>query len=159
METQKKIYLDQLGYERLQEEIRKAEENLRNIQRYKGEVAIYQGDNWHDNPTLYQTEMLERMAIHKLHNLKSKLDSVEFISPKSTTEALVQIGSTVTVCIYFDDQEETANFKLVTGSPIDSTEISIYSPLGEAVFGKAVDQTFTYSVNGNTITAKILNIQ
>ena len=159
MEGQKKIYLDKLGYERLREDIRKAEEKLRTIQRFKGEIAIHQGDNWHDNPTLYQAEMQEKMAIHELNNLNSKLDLVEIILPERTGKNVVHLGSNVTVSIRFDDEEEIINFNLITGSPVDSTEVSIYSPLGDAVLGKTINDEFTNSVNKNEITAKVLNVR
>ena len=46
---------------------------------YKGKTAIYQGDNWHDNPELYQTEYAERTLMIQIDNLKKQLENVELI--------------------------------------------------------------------------------
>ena len=48
--------LSKQGYEDYLKVINEKEKELADLRLYKGRDAIYQGDNWHDNPTLYQTE-------------------------------------------------------------------------------------------------------
>lgn len=55
-----KIRMDKEGLEKFKLEIRSVEDELSEIRMYKGKTAIYQGDNWHDNPELYQTEAKEK---------------------------------------------------------------------------------------------------
>ena len=46
-----KFKLNKQGYEAYQKEIERKEKELADLRIYKGTDAIFQGDNWHDNPT------------------------------------------------------------------------------------------------------------
>lgn len=70
-------------YDERVKEIEKLEEELTIIRKYKGDVAIHQGDNWHDNPILYQTELKETALMAQIKNLKDKLLTFEIISDRS----------------------------------------------------------------------------
>ncbi len=78
----KKIY--QYEYDNLLQEINNLEDELAKIRLYKGDVAIHQGDNWHDNPVLYQTELKESALMAKISKLKSELYSYEIIKERSS---------------------------------------------------------------------------
>ena len=73
----KKIH--QYEYDIRLKEIDKLEKELAKVRKYKGTVAIYQGDNWHDNPILYQTELKEVSLMAKIRNLKLELQNLEVI--------------------------------------------------------------------------------
>ena len=78
----KKVH--QYEYDNLLKSIEKLEEELAEIRKYKGEVAIYQGDNWHDNPILYQTELKETALMSQIRNLREELYSYEIIKERNT---------------------------------------------------------------------------
>ena len=78
----KKVH--QYEYDNLLKSIEKLEEELADIRRYKGEVAIHQGDNWHDNPILYQTELKETALMSQIRNLREELYSYEIIKERNT---------------------------------------------------------------------------
>lgn len=70
--------------------IKQVEEELAEVRMYKGKVAIYQGDNWHDNPELYQTELKEKYLMTKLHNLRQEFFQYEIIKER-TNEMISEI--------------------------------------------------------------------
>lgn len=78
----KKIH--QYQYDNLLKHIKDLEDELAKIRLYKGDVAIYQGDNWHDNPVLYQTELKESALMAKISQLRSELYSYEVIKERSS---------------------------------------------------------------------------
>lgn len=78
----KKIY--QYQYDNLLQNIKNLEDELAKIRLYKGDVAIHQGDNWHDNPVLYQTELKESALMAKISELRSELYSYEVIKERSS---------------------------------------------------------------------------
>ena len=84
----KKVY--QYEYDNLLKEIEELEKELAETRLYKGNVAIYQGDNWHDNPILYQTELKETALMAKIRNLKNKLMSYEVIKERDSSMISVE---------------------------------------------------------------------
>lgn len=78
----KKVH--QYEYDNFLKSIEKLEEDLAEVRRYKGEVAIHQGDNWHDNPILYQTELKETALMAQIRNLKEELYSFEIIKERNS---------------------------------------------------------------------------
>ena len=78
----KKVY--QYQYDNLLKAIKDLEDELAKVRRYKGDVAIYQGDNWHDNPILYQTELKESALMAKINELRTELYSCEVIKERNS---------------------------------------------------------------------------
>ena len=155
------IFLDRNGYEQYLKDIEEAEQKLREIQLYKGEVAIHQGDNWHDNPALYETEMNERMAIKRLEDLKNGLNNIQIIESSSIPDEkdTVSINSLVTLSIDFDGEIEEHTSRLVASVSKGLDELSINSPLGSAILGKHLNDCVEYKVNSNSVSAKIIKIE
>lgn len=153
-----KIKMDQKGYQDYLEEISKVEAELNNVRMYKGTDAIYQGDNWHDNPTLYQTESQERSIMYRLKEMREKLVNIEIVE-KTNNDELVDIGDTVVIDMIFalDDQEEQT-FTLIGGNPdfsLEIPQISINSPLGGAIYHKKIGDQASYMVEKRTINVLI----
>lgn len=78
----KKVH--QYEYDNYLKSIESLEEELAEVRKYKGNVAIYQGDNWHDNPILYQTELKETALMAQIRNLKTELFSLEIIQERNS---------------------------------------------------------------------------
>lgn len=78
----KKVH--QYEYDNYLKSIEKLEEDLAEVRRYKGDVAIHQGDNWHDNPILYQTELKETALMAQIRNLREELYSLEIIKERNS---------------------------------------------------------------------------
>lgn len=156
---QEKMKLNKQGYDEYLKAIEEKEKQLAAIRMYKGTDAIYQGDNWHDNPTLYQTEAQERALMVEISEMKQKLQNVEIVENLGN-ESLIDIGDIVRVDIIFaeDDREEEI-FKLIATTPsfdAEIKEVSINSPIGAAVYHKKVGDFATYKVRDNTFKIEIL---
>lgn len=154
----KQIKMDQEGFKKYLKEIEKLEEELSKVRMYKGQTAIFQGDNWHDNPELYQTEANERSLMQTIARMKDDISRIQIIE-RNLKSNKVDIGDVVRLLTIFapDDVEEMI-VKLVGANPDFNSEIrelSINSPLGAAIYGKEVDEELSYSVNGNVFQVKI----
>lgn len=78
-----------------------------------------------------------------------------------TNEITVQIGSIISIELVDLTNEETDYYtlKLVDASKkLEHGEISVKSPLGDALKDHKKDEIIPYSVNHINFTAKILNI-
>ena len=153
MKNDSVLRLNQKGYNDYLEAIKKKEEELRKIQLYKGTDAIYQGDNWHDNPTLYQTELKESSLIAEISKMRNTLANAEIVESLGD-ENLIDIGDTVLInTIYADDDVEEETFTLVGTTPdVLKGEISINSPLGNALYQHKVGDTVSYIVENHLIS-------
>lgn len=154
-----KLILDREGLAKFEQEIKDVEQQLADIRMYKGTDAIYQGDNWHDNPTLYQTELQEMSLIAQLKALRQKLETVEIVERDPNSD-VVQLGDVLKINMIFDkDDQDAMTIKLV-GRAGDAKgeipEISIESPLGNSVYKKRVSERVSYSVNGQEVLVDIL---
>lgn len=157
---EEKIKLNKKGYEDLLKEIERKEKELADLRLYKGQDAIFQGDNWHDNPTLYQAELKELTLMREISEKKYKLNNIEIVE-NIGDDNLIDIGDVVKIDMIFseiDREEET--FKLIGTTPnIDSTsaiqEISINSPIGKAIYHKKIGDTAEYKVNDKTFLIQI----
>lgn len=154
-----KIRLNKSGYEDYMKELEKKEQELARVRMYKGTDAIYQGDNWHDNPTLYQTELQEMALMREIREMKEKMNNIEIVENLGD-ESVVDIGDIVRIDMIFspDDREEEI-FKLVATSNFDLNaeirEVSINSPIGNAMYHKKIGDTASYKVNDRTFTIQI----
>ena len=156
---QEKMKLNKQGYDEYLKAIEEKEKQLAAVRMYKGTDAIYQGDNWHDNPTLYQTEAQERALMVEISEMKQKLQNVEIIESLGN-ESLIDIGDIVRVDIIFNEgnrKEEV--FKLIASSPsFDSEikEVTINSPIGVAIYHKKVGDFATYKVRDKVFKIEII---
>ncbi|MDD4795860.1 MAG: GreA/GreB family elongation factor [Bacilli bacterium] len=151
-----KLRMDLKGYQEYLAEIIKLEKQLNDLRKYKGTDAIYQGDNWHDNPTLYQVESQERSLMFRIKEMKEKALEIEIIE-KTANDELIDVGDTVVIDMIFapDDQEEQT-FTLIGGNPdfeLDIPQISINSPLGASIYHKKIGDQTSY-----TVEQRIINI-
>ena len=64
-------------YDAFLKEIDKVEKELVDVQLYKGRIAIFQGDGWHDNPIFRETEVKEKHLIAKLRLMKNRLSELK----------------------------------------------------------------------------------
>ena len=114
---EEKLKLNRNGYEDYLKEIEKKEKELADLRIYKGKDAIFQGDNWHDNPTLYQTELKEMSLMREIAQMKHRLNNIEIVE-NIGDESLVDIGDIVKIDMIFSENDyEEEIFKLVGTTP------------------------------------------
>lgn len=158
------LMLTKSGYENYQKEIKKKEEELRQLGIYKGKFAVWEGNVWHDNFAFEQTEIQERALIYTISQMKQALASATIIEdePSSNNNDTVVVNSKVHVKLnYSNDDCEELHLTLsgdVSGK-LDENTISINSPLGSCIFGKKVGFVGNYCVNGKNIKVTIIDIE
>ena len=158
---EEKIKLNKQGYEDYLKAIAEKEKKLADLRMYKGTDAIFQGDNWHDNPTLYQAELQERSLMREIAEMKHKLQNNVEIVENLGVEEIIDIGDVVKIdMIFSEDDREEEIFKLVATTPnlkfdAEIQEVSINSPIGNAMYHKKVGEIATYKVQDKTFTLQI----
>lgn len=156
--NKKIIKMDKEGFEKYKNQIVKLEEELANVRMYKGKTAIFQGDNWHDNPELYQTEAQERSLMQQIRDMKDNIRNIEIVE-KNENSDIIDVGDIVLIETIFDEDDiEEMTLKLVGGYGdlnCEIPEISINSPLGKSIYGKKVLEQTSYQVNGNIFNVLI----
>lgn len=84
----------------------------------------------------------------RIRYLERMLKTAQIVSENSADD---EVGMNNTVEVYFEDEDETEVFKLVTsvrGSSLNG-KISIESPMGKAILGHKVDDRVFVKVNEN----------
>lgn len=158
-----KMYLDENGYQEYLKEIDKIREKLKqnssDISEFMSDDAY--GDGWHDNFAYEQAMVKENMLRRELENKLKGLDNIVIIKNKNNSnKSKVELGMIVDI-EFADNSIETY---LITGAlSSDIFEkipaITINSPLGKAIYKKEKNTLFTYQVDNNTISGKIIDIR
>lgn len=91
-----------------------------------------------------------------LSKIDELIDKTELIKLESRLNNKVLIGSLVDLEIcYADGEIENESYYL--GLDLGENTISVFSPLGFAIYGANIHETVSYSVKGNYIEATVLN--
>ena len=157
-----KIYLDEAGYQEYLKELeiikKKIESNSKDIAEYMSDDAY--GDGWHDN-FAYEQAMQKENVLKRDLDLKLKgLNNIVIIKNKDKDGV---VGLNKIVDILFDGENEIETY-ILTGSSSSNMNssiptVTVNSPLGGAIFNKKKDDVFTYQVDKNTISGKIIDIR
>ena len=102
--NKKIIKMDKEGFEKYKNQIVKLEEELANVRMYKGKTAIFQGDNWHDNPELYQTEAQERSLMQQIRDMKDNIRNIEIVEKNENSDT-IDVGDIVLIETIFDEDD------------------------------------------------------
>lgn len=154
------FYVDNRGYQKLLEEVEKAERKLKNHRKTRGDsYSSSAGDGWHDNFDFEEMERQERLLNGDLQIKQERLKKAVIVD-KQDNENIVDIGDVLSLTLIFgEDDEETDVYKLSGTEAFNKDEnyniVSINSPLGQAIYLKPIGETVKYNVNGNTFDVKI----
>lgn len=157
----KAIYLTQEGYAQYLESIKLAEQRLTEIRHQKGEQASELSDKWCDNSS-FDIRLQEAMAITTLKELLKGKNNIVIVEEEHSSADIVDINSVVIIEFPADEygDAERVELKLVATPVKDSEhELSINSPLGQAVYKKKLHDEVTYEVNHHALKAKIIEIK
>ncbi len=155
MEKMEPIYLDQNGYNEFLRKIEELKEAIQaNNMGRKDAFDASSGDGW-DSPEFEELERTNMRLNGELRNMYESLNRVVIIQ-KHNNQEIVDIGDVILADMIFspDDMEEMT-FKLVGASGdfnAEIQEISINSPLGNAVYKKKIGDTCSYSVNNRNFS-------
>ena len=102
--------------------------------------------------------MRESRAIAKrIGDLLSKKQYLKIVDDKDKKENLVNIGDKISINIKYSDDDIETEVITLTGNYIPNTtneinEISLNSPVGNAVYKKKIGDTCSYSVNNRNFS-------
>lgn len=150
MNTNNRIYLDQKGYDRVVQEIEELRKKLNKLRLDKSYAYENSGDGFHDNFAFEEAERNERILMYEITSRLEMLNNA-IIVQNQKQDNIVDVNDVVSLTIDFGEKE-TNLYRLVGSSNFLSndgiTNISLNSPLGQAIYLKSVGSSVTYSVNG-----------
>lgn len=159
------VYLTEEGMIQLKSELESLNLRFKELLSAKGaafEGAV--GDSWHDNAEYEQIQAQLEPVMARIEYLQEKIKHVEImeINDNDLSDTTVKINDFVSVnCVFDEDDQDDIIIKLVGYSPSgqikEYQEVSINSPLGEAIYKKNLGDTVNYNVNGLVVTATIID--
>ena len=160
------MYVNQATLDRCNQKIADAEKELSDLLKLKGEAASHhmRGADWQETPIPEQIAMQESLARTKLEELKKVRATMKVA--KTVPNDVIHIGSTVTILLQEEDEEEPEEFELLLVATAPKAhkadgpvEVSKNTELGRAILGKKAHDIIRYKGNDNNIlVAKILTI-
>lgn len=157
-----RLKLTEAGVEELNKELELKKEELRKLGQYKSRAAENEGDAWHDNFAFEQTEIKERALNYEINRLQHQIKTAEIIDDNSDENGnIIKVGSKIRVYMEYSDGDGEEDTFILTGGQgkINENKVSVNSPIGECVLGKEVGFEGRYSVNGNIIKIKVLEVE
>ena len=155
----KKILVSKNGYEEYYSELDKLKRSLtRNASSGSEAYTDAVGDGWHDNFEFEQTMRQEKQIIHNIKKMINEEKLLKIVEKHNKTD-YVDIDDTIEIkFIYDEDDMEIESFKLTGNYIPNNDEITLNSPLGNAIYNKKVGSIITYKVNNNDIKIEIIKI-
>lgn len=154
------ILVDEEGYKQYYDKLENLKKScLANANTLSQSCKDAVGDGWHDNPAYEEAMRISRMIDDDIQKMLDNQKYLKIVKKGNFDKNMVDIGDVLNVkMIYSDNEEEVETIKL-TGKYIpnfDFNEISLNSPLGQAIYKKKIGEMCSYSVNGATISVIIL---
>lgn len=144
------------GLEQLKRRAREAEEKLTKLLSQKQEIAVTQGDYWHDNPSFNQLEMQERALRREIREIRDRLARAVIVEEENQGDE-IRIGSFVEIIFEDGRRMELTIVDPETSDPRKRL-ISYASPLGKALLGARTGDTRRYSVGENEFRIEVIRI-
>jgi len=152
------VYLTKAGYEKMIQEL----DHLKNVERRKISQAIgearLQGD-LSENAEYDAAKDAQAHCEARIAELESKLANVRIIESQNIPADKVYIGAIVTL----RDMETQEELQYMMVSPeeanYEENKLSIFSPIGKGLLGKAPGEELDIQVPAGTLRYKILKIE
>ena len=151
--------IDQEGYNRLQNRLKKLTQEFHEIQEQIRIIKSTDGNNLFDSPAYLQAKVQEKEKVHQIAKLEYEIAHVIVVQYQTNSDTIV-FGNKVTLEIaYSEDDIETDTFTFVSSSPdLTKNEISQHSPIGIFIAGKKVGDCGEVKLPNNKIAKiKIIN--
>ena len=157
------ILVDESGYKQYFEELEKLKQlslETSTIGSQAFDDAI--GDGWHDNFAFEETMRESRAIASRIDKMISEEKKLKIIKPKKLGDDFINIGDSFEVEFRYSDNDIEVEQLTLTGkykpnSDLEIKEISLNSPLGQAVYQKRINSSVSYFVNEVEINITILN--
>ncbi len=149
-------YITQQGLEKLKKELKEAETNKRKEIADKLEKAIALGD-LSDNAMYQETKREQAFLEGRILELKDSIRKSAVIEDGGGNKNVVEIGSTVVVKIY-DDEQKLRIIGEAESDPLKG-KISYQSPLGKALLNRKPGETVELETPGGKTKVEIIRIE
>lgn len=151
-----KLRMTKDGVAQLKEDLKKAKAELKEIRKSKAESSdSNDGYKWCDG----DIERQESIVMSRITSLEESLNKVEIIEASGDDET-VDINNIVTVEINSASEVEICRLKLIATTLQNYyEEVSINSPLGQAILSKKIGDIVSFKVGDTKNIVKILKIE
>lgn len=150
-----KLTLD--GKRKMEADIEKLMEELKELRKEKVVAYNLTGDTWHDNPYFNKLEQEEREINTKILAIQTILKDAEIIESSRNMET-IEIGSIVKCFCTYSDFEETVVYEIVGHgeTDVDNGKIHYESLVAKNILGLHVNDTVSFETPGGKVQYKIL---
>jgi transcription elongation factor GreA len=152
-----KIPMTQGGYDRMGEELRDLRSNQRPTVIKQIAEAREHGD-LSENAEYHAAREKQSFIEGRIQDLEDKISRAEVIDPASLSGANIKFGATVS--LVDDDTDEKVTYQIVGQDEADIKKglLSITSPLGRALIGKAVKDNVEINTPGGTKAYEVMKV-
>lgn len=155
------ILVSKAGLEAMKKELEELQAKLSELRHFKGAVAIHSGDAWHDNNDFEQCEIDERRMMYQIEQLQTQIGTAYVVGEEQMSKEVVDFGAKVTL-LDITDPDDVEEQVVTFTDVIDITDLSCVSansPLGKAIYKKAVGEKANYTVRDFSFTVEIKKIE
>lgn len=110
-----------------------------------------------ENAEYHEARDAQARVEDRINHLEALLKSASIISSHDTST--VNVGSTISITKEGADDSRVYTIVGSEESDASTGKISMRSPLGQAAFGKAKDETFSFKTPSGMVTYKITDIK
>lgn len=157
-----KIYLTDEGLNEYRKEIKILNEKLVEIQKMKSEACSGAvGDGWHDNFAYEDAKRQEDAIVTQIKDLGDKSKYIEIITNDIKAQNIININDILKVEFTYEDGTKDEEIIKLTGNwksreYDEFQEVTLNSPIGKNIYGKAIKDIIEYSVNEKKIIVKVI---
>lgn len=97
----------------------------------------------------------------QLRGLREELINTKEVNIDSTTsQNMVEVNDTVDLALNYGEEQEEVSLLLIDTAPENEGEMSVYSPIGKAIYHHSIGEEILYKIENSTNQNKvtILNI-
>lgn len=145
------------GYKKLQEELN----NLLKVERPNNVKAIAEARSHGDlseNAEYHAAKERQSFLEGRIQELQAKVATLQVIDPSSISQDKAAFGATIKVLDIDTDEEKTFTLVGPDESDIKNNRVSITSPVGKSLIGKAVGDFVTVKAPAKTFEYEILEL-
>ena len=153
-EVLKKIYFsDEIVY--IQEKLQSIEERLNMLSKEIWEVTTQSSETWHDNAWYDELmRMITMINSQKLAISKLLVNTIVIDHQSNPNRLSIAMGSTVDILM-----DNTLKTLIIWWFETLPSRVSYRSPLGSALIGKTIGDTFMISINKRQVKIQIIEVR
>ncbi len=145
------------GHRKLKDEL----DHLMKVERPRNIKAIAEArahGDLSENAEYHAAKERQSFIQGRIHELQSKIARAHVIDPSTISQDKIAFGATVKVMDVDTDEEKTFILVGAEETDIKANKISIHSPIGKSLIGKAAGDVVTVKAPARTIEYEVLEI-